>query len=151
MDWSLFLIFLAACCAAGATGSLFPPGPWYFTELRKPSWTPPSWLFPVAWTALYLASAYGATRVAMLDGNGSAMAFWALQIALNTLWSPVFFGLRRLGTALVVLIFLWVAVLGTMTSFWAADWVAGLLLAPYLVWVSYASALNFWIWRHNQS
>ena len=149
MDWQIFIVFLAACCAAAATGSLFPPDDWYFKQLRKPIWTPPPWLFPLAWTTLYLASAVAATWVAMAEGAGLALAFWALQIALNTLWSPVFFGLKRTGAAMVVLAFLWIAVLGTMLTFWQIAPAAGYLIFPYLFWVSYAGALNLWIWRAN--
>jgi len=149
MDWSIFIVFLSACCVAATTGSLFPPDDWYFKDLKKPSWTPPPWLFPLAWTTLYLASAVAATLVAVQDDAGMALAFWALQIALNTLWSPVFFGLKRLGVAMVVLCGLWVAVLGTMLTFWQLVPLAGYLVAPYLVWVSYAGALNLWIWRKN--
>lgn len=148
MDWSVFILFLAACCAAAATGSMFPPGPWY-RSLTKPDWTPPNWLFPIAWTALYVASAYAAARVAVVGGNAHAMGFWALQIALNTLWTPVFFGLRKIRIGAVVLALLWVAVVGTMLSFFALDLVAGLLIVPYLLWVSYAGALNLAIWRMN--
>ena len=151
MDWTLFIIFVGACCAAGATGSLFPPDRWYFEELKKPWWTPPPWLFPLAWTALYLGSAYAAARVGgyRAEGTSIALAFWALQIALNTLWTPIFFGLKRLGAAMVALACLWVAVLGTLVSFWIVEPFSGLFIAPYLVWVSYAGALNFWIWRNN--
>lgn len=78
-----------------------------------------------------------------------ALAFWSAQIVLNAVWSPIFFGLQRLGAALVVLICLWVAVLLTMVLFWRADLIAGLLIAPYVVWVSFAGALNAWIWRAN--
>lgn len=151
MDLTVFLVYLAACCAAAATGSLFPPDKWYFEELKKPGWTPPPWLFPLAWSVLYIASAVAAARVAFVEGAAIATALWALQIALNTLWSPVFFGLKRLGAALVVLIFLWLAVAATMVSFFAADMTAGLLMVPYLIWVSYAGALNWWIWRQNPS
>lgn len=147
MDWSVFSIYLAACCAAAATGSLFPPGRWYFEELEKPWWTPPSWLFPLAWTTLYIASAVAATLVAAQEGVAIASALWALQIALNTLWSPVFFGLQRLGAALVILGLLWVAVLATCVAFWMVAPLAGWLMAPYVVWVSYAGALNAWIWH----
>ncbi|MEM8592685.1 MAG: TspO/MBR family protein, partial [Pseudomonadota bacterium] len=126
-----------------------PPDKWYFEELRKPNWTPPPWLFPLAWSALYIASAVAAARVAGKEGAALASAFWALQIALNTLWSPVFFGLKRLGAAMVALSALWVAVVATAVSFALIDGVAGLLMAPYIVWVSYAGALNFWIWRNN--
>ncbi|MGR3434359.1 MAG: tryptophan-rich sensory protein TspO [Shimia sp.] len=149
MDWTLFAIYLAACCAAGATGSLFPPDDWYFERLTKPGWTPPPWLFPLAWSVLYVSSAYAATLVAGVPGAAAATALWALQIALNTLWTPVFFGLKRLGAAMVVLVCLWVAVAAVMVTFWAAVPLAGWLIAPYLVWVSYAGALNWWIWRRN--
>jgi len=151
---TLFLVFLAACFAAGATGALFQPGEWY-RSLRKPSWTPPDWLFPVAWTVLYLSMATAAARIAMLAGTepaaGLALALWALQIALNTLWTPVFFGLRKLGGGMVVLAGLWVAVAATLVAFWRIDAIAGLLLAPYLLWVTVAGALNFSVWRLNRA
>ncbi|MEM9437125.1 MAG: TspO/MBR family protein [Pseudomonadota bacterium] len=149
MDLTVFLVYLAACCAAAATGSLFPPDKWYFEELKKPSWTPPPWLFPLAWSALYIASAIAAARVAGMEGAALATAFWALQIALNTLWSPVFFGLKRVGAAMVSLTALWLAVVATTLSFFALDPIAGFLMAPYVVWVTYAGALNWWIWRNN--
>ena len=151
MDLTVFLVYIAACCAAAATGSLFPPDKWYFEDLRKPSWTPPPWLFPLAWSVLYIASAVAAARVAFVGGAAIATALWALQIALNTLWSPVFFGLKRLGAAMVVLGFLWLAVGATMVAFLATEWIAGLLMVPYLIWVSYAGALNWWIWRQNEA
>ena len=150
MFWLLFLVFLATCFTAGATGAMFPPGGWY-RALNKPTWTPPDWLFPVAWTTLYLCIALAAARVTGKPGSGFAMAVFALQIALNTLWSPVFFGLRRLGTAMLVLVVLWVAVALTLISFWSVDWFAGLLFVPYLVWVSVAGALNWSVWRMNPS
>ena len=149
MDWGLFVIFLGACCAAAATGSMFPPGAWY-DRLSKPAWTPPNWLFPLAWTALYLILAFTAARVAPLEGAAYPMAFWALQIALNTLWTPVFFGLRRLRAALVVIGGLWLAVVGALVSFWMVDPLSGWLLVPYLVWVSYAGALNAAILMRNR-
>ncbi len=148
MDWSVFILFFAACAAAAATGAMFSPGEWY-QDLRKPSFTPPNWLFPVAWTVLYIASAYAAARVTLVAENGHAMGFWALQIVLNTLWSPVFFGLHRIRAGMVILSALWVAVCGTMLSFWTLDLMAGALIAPYLVWVTIAGALNFELWRLN--
>lgn len=148
MDWTLFAIFLAACFAAGSTGALFEPGKWY-ESLSKPSWTPPNWLFPVAWATLYLCIAAAAARVAPLEGSQYAMAFFALQIALNTLWTPVFFGLKRMGAGMVVLVALWIAVATTLGIFWSLDWIAGLLFVPYLVWVTVAGALNYSVWRMN--
>lgn len=148
MDMMLFLIFLAACFAAGATGALFPPGTWY-EQLKKPTWTPPNWVFPTAWTTIYLLMSFAAARVAGLDGSAYAMAFWALQIAVNTLWTPVFFGLRRLRTAIPVMIVLWGAVLGMVLTHWALDFWAGIALLPYLAWVSVAMALNISVAQMN--
>ena len=148
MDWTLFAIFLASCFAAGSTGALFEPGKWY-ESLAKPSWTPPNWLFPVAWSTLYLCIAAAAARIAPIEGSQYAMAFFALQIALNTLWTPVFFGLKRMGAGMAVLVALWIAVAATLGSFWTLDWIAGLLFVPYLLWVTVAGALNYSVWRLN--
>lgn len=148
MDYATFAICLCACGAAATTGSMFPPGPWYLT-LDRPPWTPPNWVFPVAWSSLYIAMSVAAARVAPLEGSGLPMALWGLQIALNVLWSPIFFGLRRFGTALYVVIALWLAVGATMIAFWELDLVAGLLFAPYLLWCTIAAALNFAMLRRN--
>lgn len=150
MDWTLFAIFLAACFAAGSTGALFSPGAWY-DSLKKPGWTPPNWLFPLAWTTLYLLMSAAAARVAPLEGSAYGMAFFALQIALNTLWTPVFFGLKRMGAGLVVLAALWIAVAATLLAFWSVDWLAGVMFLPYLAWVTVAGALNYSVWRLNPS
>ena len=150
MFWAIFAILLAACVAAGSTGSLFPPGEWYRT-LNKPPWTPPDWLFPVAWSVLYICMAAAGARVAMIPtpGAGLAMALWALQIALNGLWTPVFFGLRRIKLGMVVLGALWVAVALTMIALWQQDRIAGILFVPYLMWVTTAGALNFAVMQRN--
>ncbi len=141
MDFSVFFLFLLACIAAGSTGALFSPGDWY-DRLAKPGWTPPNWLFPIAWSLLYIAIAWAGARVALLPGGAHAMGLWALQIALNTLWTPVFFGLHRLRGGIVVIAALWLAVLATTIAFSRLDAIAGALMLPYLVWVSYAAALN---------
>ncbi|RSK33045.1 tryptophan-rich sensory protein [Rhodovulum iodosum] len=146
----LFALFMGTAMAAGSTGAFFSPGSWY-DRLDKPGWTPPNWLFPLAWLVLYIAMAVAATRVAVSGHPGViyALAIWGLQIVFNTLWSPVFFGLHRLGPALVVLLGMWASVLAMVVAFWRVDLTAGLLVAPYLVWTSYAFALNFVIWRRN--
>ena len=149
MDWTLFPIFLAACGAAATTGAAFPPGNWY-ERLAKPSWTPPNRLFPLAWTTLYLGLAVIGSRVAPMEGSAHAMGFWAMQIAFNTLWTPVFFGLRKLGAALVVMAGLWLAAAGLLGALWPLDGLSFALAVPYLVWVSYAGALNLDIWRRNR-
>ena len=148
MIWICFAIFLAACFAAGSTGGLFPPGKWY-EALKKPWFTPPNWLFPVAWTTLYICMATAGARVAVSPDNAVAMAFWSLQIALNGLWTPVFFGLRRMKLGLMVLSGLWGSVALTMLALWQVDWIAGVLFVPYLAWVSVAACLNYSVWKLN--
>ncbi len=148
MTYLLFAIFLLACGAAGATGGMFPPGRWY-DGLEKPSWTPPNWLFPVAWAALYICMSAAAARVAALPGSGVALALWSLQIALNTLWTPVFFGLGRIRAGMWVLAMLWLSVAACAVALWQVDPVSGLLFVPYLAWVSVAAALNYSVLRLN--
>ena len=148
MIWLYFAILLAACFAAGTTGAIFPPGDWY-RSLNKPPWTPPDWLFPVAWTTLYLCMAGAGARVAVMDGSGLALSLWALQIALNTLWTPVFFGLRRIRAGLAVLVALWLSVAACMVALFSLDMIAGLLFLPYLGWVTVAGLLNYAVLRLN--
>ena len=148
MDFVLFGIFLLACGAAAATGAVFQPGRWYET-LEKPSWTPPNWVFPVAWTTIYLLISFAGARVAVLDDNGYALALWATQAAFSTLWTPIFFGLRRLKGALLVMVPLWLSVAGCVWFNFQLDFWAGLAFLPYLAWVSVAAALNASVWRLN--
>ncbi len=148
MFWLLFCIFFAACLGAGVTGGLFPPGPWY-RELNKPSWTPPDWVFPVTWFVLYACMSWAAARAALLPDNGIAMAFWALQIAFNGLWTPVFFGLKNIKLGMGVVLALWFSVFSAMIALWQIDTVAGLLFVPYLAWVTIAASLNAAVWRLN--
>lgn len=148
MQFPVFLLFAAACLAAAATGIIFQPGAWY-AGLVKPGFTPPNIVFPVAWTVIYLLSAVAAARIAPLPGAGIAIGFWALQIALNTLWSPVFFGAHRMGLGMIVIAALWVVLAATIVAFWRLDRIAGALLVPYLVWITVAAALNFSIWQNN--
>lgn len=152
MDYGLFFTFLAACGAAAATGAMFSPGDWY-RALQKPSWTPPDWVFPVAWTALYICMSLAAMRVAQSGHPGApqALGFWAIQVTVNALWSPVFFGLKRMRAALIVVSVLWLAVAVTLVAFVRIDWLAGLLFLPYLAWVTIATALNAAVLRRNPS
>lgn len=148
MDWVLFAVFLLACGAAWSTGALFPPGDWY-RSLDKPRWTPPNWMFPLVWTLLYASIAFAAARVAPLPDAQLALGLWAAQIAFNTLWTPVFFGLRRMRAALVVMALLWCSVAATLMAMWPLDRLAAALFAPYLVWVSVAGMLNLSLVRRN--
>jgi|TARA_B100000497_G_scaffold96820_1_gene108804 tryptophan-rich sensory protein len=148
MFWLDFLVFLFACMAAGLTGSLFPPGEWY-SELNKPVWTPPNWVFPVAWPILYLLMSYSGATLANLESAGSALALWALQISLNTLWTPVFFGLKNLKLGLIIIFLLLVSVAICTYVFWLYAWISGLLFLPYLAWVVFAAALNAAVFKLN--
>lgn len=145
------LVFIALVLAAALTGSYFRPGAWY-DRLRKPAWTPPNWLFPVAWSVLYLMIAFAGWLVWRTAEPGERMlplGLWLLQLALNALWSPVFFGLHRPGLGLTVILALALAIAATIWSFAGVDVGAAWLLVPYLVWVGYAAMLNAWIWRRN--
>ena len=148
MFWLDFLVFLFACMAAGLTGSLFPPGKWY-SELNKPVWTPPNWVFPIAWPILYLLMSYSGATLANLESAGSALALWALQISLNTLWTPVFFGLKNLKLGLIIIFLLLMSVAISTYVFWLYSWIAGLLFLPYLAWVTFAAALNAAVFKLN--
>lgn len=128
------------------------PGPWY-DLLRKPAWTPPAWVFGPAWTLLYASMAVAAWLVWRHGGwkpNQGALSLFALQLLFNVMWSPLFFGMHRPGLALVDSMLIWLALLATIAAFWRVSVPAGALLLPYLAWVSFATALNFEIWRLNR-
>lgn len=145
-----FVIFLIACGAAATTGVIFKPGPWY-EALNKPKFTPPNWVFPVAWTTIYLLLAWVGYRLTLIAGAEQVLALWAAQIALNTLWTPVFFGAQRIFAAMVILVLLWLVVAAMVVLALRLDVITGLLLFPYLAWLCVAAALSFSILRNNRS
>ncbi len=126
---------------------------WYPT-LAKPAFTPPSWLFAPVWTALYLMMGFAAFLVWQwgLEAAGVRVALVAflVQLALNGLWSLLFFGLRAPGAALVDIVLLWLAIAVTTWLFWRVVHVAAILLLPYLAWVTFAAVLNASIWSLNR-
>jgi len=144
-----FLIFLIACGAAASTGVIFKPGQWY-EGLNKPGFTPPNWAFPVAWTIIYLLLAWAGYRLSLIPGSQTVLALWAAQIALNTLWTPVFFGAHQVAAAMVILLLLWLVVAVMVFMALRLDLITGLILFPYLAWLSVAAALNFSILRNNR-
>ncbi|MBF4560114.1 tryptophan-rich sensory protein [Pseudomonas sp. p50] len=144
-----FFIFLLACGAAACTGLLFKPGQWY-ESLVKPGFTPPNWLFPVAWSIIYLLLAWAGYRLSLIPGSQVVLALWAAQIALNTLWTPVFFGAHRIFAAMIILALLWLVVAAMVVMALRLDLITGLILFPYLVWLCVAAALNFSILRNNR-
>lgn len=143
--------WLALCFAAAAFGGLFRPGEWY-AALQKPSWNPPGWVFGPVWTALYTMMAVAAWLVWKRGGFKAqrvALSLFLLQLLFNALWSPLFFGLHTPGLAFADIVLLWLALLATILQFWRVSLLAGSLLVPYLAWVTFASALNWTLWRLN--
>jgi len=140
------------CLGAGLIGSVFTTrsvGSWYLA-LNKPAWTPPSGVFGPVWTALYLMMGVAAWLVWRRAGLVTLpIALFAVQLVLNIAWSAAFFGMRQPGWAFVDIVALWVAVFVTMIAFYRVSPTAGFLLAPYLGWITFASALNLSIWRMN--
>lgn len=138
--------FLIIVIIASSTGAIFKPDAWY-RNLDKPGWTPRDWVFPVVWSVLYVLMAYAAWRVWQVDGIGLALGLWGVQLALNMLWSLVFFGMKQVGLAFVELVALWLAVAAMIVAFAQVDLLSGLILLPYLLWVTIAGVLNFSILR----
>ncbi len=146
---SILLCFAAAGVGAAFTSMLVAT--WY-QELVKPAWAPPDWVFGPVWTALYLSMAVAAWLVWKRYGFAGArgpLLLFAVQLALNAAWSGLFFGLRSPALALAEILLLLAAVAATALAFWQRSRVAGLLLVPYLLWATFATALNFTIWRLN--
>lgn len=124
---------------------------WY-PSLSKPPWTPPGWLFGPVWTLLYILMGVAAWRIWVRFGWKGArvpLTLFSIQLVLNALWTPAFFGLQSPGLGLIVILQLWMVLVATTISFGRCDRPAGLLLLPYLAWVSFATLLNFELWRLN--
>lgn len=149
--WPGLVVWLVVCFAAPALGSAAGPGAWY-AELKKPSWNPPGWVFGPVWSVLYASmagAAWGVWRRGGFRAQRLPLGLFLTQLALNALWTPLFFGLRSPGLALVDIVLLWLALVATLAAFARVHRGAGALLAPYLAWVSFAAFLNFTIWQLN--
>jgi len=126
---------------------------WY-ENIKKPEWRPPNWAFGPVWTGLYAGMGY-ASYLVYKDGNGfdgpaaGPLLLYGSQLALNWAWTPIFFGLHNLKVAFAVITALWANVAACGVSFYGINKTAGLLFAPYLAWVSLATALSYWIWKEN--
>ena len=124
----------------------------YYDTLRKPPLTPPAAAFGPVWTTLYLlmgVAAWLVWREGLSRRTALALGLFAAQLALNFAWSLIFFGQHRIGAALIEIIILWLTILATLIAFWLVRPPAGVLLVPYLAWVSLATYLNAGIWRLN--
>lgn len=150
-----FVLAILICQIAGFLGSVFtmPAIPGWYANLKKPSFNPPNWLFAPVWTILYLLMGVALYLVWNQGFEKKAVKIalivFALQLILNALWSFLFFGLQSPGYALVEIIILWLAILLTILKFFKISKTAGLILVPYLLWVSFASLLNFFIFKLN--
>ena len=134
----------------GALITISSVGSWYQT-INKPSFTPPSWLFGPAWTTLYLLMGIAMFLIWKSDHSLKKTALWlfGIQLFLNGIWSPAFFGLESPILGLVVIVPLWVMILVCIKVFFPINKVAAYLMIPYLMWVSFATALNASIWYLN--
>ena len=143
------LFFLAITFLVAAISTQFAPGPWY-EALEKPLWTPPNWVFAPVWSILYTMMAVSAWMVwRQLQTLGWQITLWLAQLALNSMWSWLFFGLQRPGLAAVEIMILLATIIATIFAFFQTYRPAGLLLAPYATWVTFAAVLNLSIWRLN--
>ena len=146
---------IAVCQLAGFVGSIFTRtsvGTWY-ANLEKPSFTPPNWVFSPVWITLFVLMGIAAFLVwnkGLSDQRVKiALSIFAVQLILNVLWSVMFFGLRSPLAGLIEIAILWIAILLSIFYFLKVSNIAGILLMPYILWVSFAAVLNFSIWRLN--
>jgi translocator protein len=144
---------IAICLAVGFGSAALSMGsmrPWY-DQINKPSWNPPSWIFGPVWTTLYIMM--GIALWLVLTGNASnkgfAVAIFGIQLLLNFWWSPVFFKWHQMGWALAIIVTLWLAINLTIFQFRHTSRLASWLLVPYVAWVSFATLLNYTLWKLN--
>ncbi len=144
----LIVSFIAA--AIGAAASIQAGA--FYTQLLRPDWAPPPTIFGPVWTVLYVLmgiAAWLVWRVGGFRAAKSALTLFLVQLAVNALWSWLFFGWHRGALAFADVLLLWALILATLISFWRIRPLAGALLVPYLLWVSFASALNYAVWQLN--
>lgn len=150
---SLMLIFfLAATYAVAAIGSIASVNaPALYQQLNQPSWAPPGWLFGPVWTLLYTMMAIAAWIVwrGSYPAKKQALILYAIQLAFNGLWSWIFFTWAMGALAFAEILLLWCLILLTIHSFWRCNKTAAALLVPYLLWVSFATVLNWVLWQSN--
>jgi translocator protein len=148
--WLVLTGFLALCLGTGALGGWVTAqsvADWYPT-LNTPSFNPPAWIFGPVWTLLYSMMAVAAWLVWQTGERRAHLVFF-LQLALNFLWSFLFFGLKSPGLAVIDIALLWAAIGVTLIMFFTKSRIAGWLMVPYFAWVSFASILNAAIWWLN--
>lgn len=145
--WVVFT-FLFAAIGAFATSQAGT----FYAQLDRPEWAPPAWLFGPAWTVLYALMAVAAWRVyrtASIRSVRPELTLYVVQLVLNALWSWLFFAWHNGPLAFAEIIVLWLAIAATIVAFGRRDRLAGLLLLPYIAWVTFAGALCYSIWQRN--
>lgn len=147
-------VSLLICLTAGGLGAIAttPEIDGWYKTVTKPTWNPPNYVFGPVWTTLFVMMAIAAWLVWRPAGFKAAkvpLFLFAVQLVLNVAWSWIFFGLHQPGWAFAEIVTLWLAIAGTARAFFRRSRFAGWLLVPYLVWVSFATVLNFAIWRLN--
>jgi tryptophan-rich sensory protein len=145
-----WLLVSFAAAAIGSVASIRAPA--FYTRLVQPGWAPPPWVFGPVWTVLYTLMGVAAWLVWRSGGfrvHRRALTLFLVQLAFNALWSWLFFAWHRGGLAFADILVLWLLIAATLVSFWRVRPLAGGLLIPYLLWVSFASALNYVIWQLN--
>lgn len=137
--------------ALGALVTISSVGSWYQT-INKPSFTPPSWVFGPAWTTLYILMGIALFLIWKSNHPLKKQALWlfGIQLFLNGIWSPAFFGLESPILGLVIIVPLWIMIVVCIKVFFQVNKTASYLMVPYLLWVSFATALNASIWYLNQ-
>lgn len=149
-------ISIIVCLAAGFIGSIFTNRsiPIWYESLKKPSFNPPAWLFGPVWTALFILMGISLFLIWKIglnyNGVKTALIVFGIQLILNILWSILCFGLRAPLAAFIEIIILWILILMTILIFYPISKAAALLLLPYILWVSFASVLNFSLWQLNR-
>lgn len=145
-----WLIVCFATSAVGAVASI--QAKFFYSQLAQPAWAPPPSLFGPVWTVLYALMAIAAWLVWRSGGfriNRIALSLFLVQLAPNALWSWLFFAWHHGAFAFADIVLLWILIVTTLVSFWRVRPLAGTLLIPYLLWVSFASVLNYSVWQLN--
>ena len=144
----LLVVFIAAGIGAGATVKAGD----FYTQLVRPEWAPPPSVFGPVWTLLYTLMCFAAWlvwRAGKAVMINSILILFLVQLAFNSLWSWLFFAWQLGALAFFDIVILWVLVVATLVAFWRVVPLAGILLVPYLLWVSFAAALNYSVWQLN--
>ena len=147
------ILSTTVCLAVGGISGFVTANeiPGWYVNISKPSFNPPNWIFGPVWTALYIMMgiAFFLVWKSNVPVKEKAYLLFGLQLILNFFWSILFFSMHALGVALIEIILMWVSILLTIVSFYPISKPAAYLLIPYLLWVSFASVLNFSIWKLN--